>query len=64
MFPVTGDQPCHKAAPYTGRKKQKKTSMLRVGFESTIPVFERAKTIYAVDRATIVIGKSSYKRDN
>jgi hypothetical protein len=30
--------------------------MFRVGFESTIPVFERAKTVHAVDRAAIVIG--------
>jgi hypothetical protein len=30
--------------------------MPRVGFESTIPVFERAKTVYALDRAATVIG--------
>jgi hypothetical protein len=31
--------------------------MPRVGFKPTIPVFERAKTIHALDRAaTIVIG--------
>jgi hypothetical protein len=29
--------------------------MPRVGFEPTIPVFERAKTVYALDRATTVI---------
>jgi hypothetical protein len=28
-----------------------------VGFEPTIPVFERAKTFYALDRAATVIGK-------
>jgi hypothetical protein len=27
-----------------------------VGFELTIPVFERAKTFHALDRAAIVIG--------
>jgi hypothetical protein len=27
-----------------------------VGFEPTIPVFERAKTIHALDRAATVIG--------
>jgi hypothetical protein len=30
--------------------------MYRVGFELTIPVFERAKTVYALDRAATVIG--------
>jgi hypothetical protein len=30
--------------------------MLGVGFELTIPVFERAKKVYAVDRAATVIG--------
>jgi hypothetical protein len=30
--------------------------MPSVGFEPTIPVFERAKTIYALDRAATVIG--------
>jgi hypothetical protein len=30
--------------------------MPRVGFESTKPVFERAKTVHALDGAAIVIG--------
>jgi hypothetical protein len=30
--------------------------MSQVGFEPTIPVFERAKTVHALDRAAIVIG--------
>jgi hypothetical protein len=30
--------------------------MPQVGFESTIPVFERAKTVHALDRAATVIG--------
>jgi hypothetical protein len=29
--------------------------MPRVGFEPTIPAFERAKTVHAIDRATTVI---------
>jgi hypothetical protein len=29
--------------------------MLRVGFELTIPVFERAKAVHALDRTTIMI---------
>jgi hypothetical protein len=31
-----------------------------VGFEPTIPVFERAKTIHALDRVAIVIGSYEY----
>jgi hypothetical protein len=30
--------------------------MPQVGLEPTIPVFERAKTVHALDRAAIVIG--------
>jgi hypothetical protein len=30
--------------------------MPRVGFEPTIPVFERSKTVHALDRAAIVLG--------
>jgi hypothetical protein len=33
--------------------------MPRMGFEPTIPVFERAKTVHALDRAATVFG--SYK---
>jgi hypothetical protein len=32
--------------------------MLRVGFEPTIQVFERAKMVHALDRAATVIGSS------
>jgi hypothetical protein len=30
-----------------------------MGFEPTIPVFERAKTVHALDRTAIVIGTPS-----
>jgi hypothetical protein len=33
--------------------------MFRVEFEPTIPVFERAKTVHALDRAATVIGLRS-----
>jgi hypothetical protein len=33
--------------------------MPRVGFEPTIPVFERAKTFHALDRANTVIGRKN-----
>jgi hypothetical protein len=36
--------------------------MPRVGFKPTIPVFERAKIIYTLDRAAAMIGiKGKYK---
>jgi hypothetical protein len=38
--------------------------MPRVGFESKIPVFERAKTVHALDRAAIVIGIMNTRSDN
>jgi hypothetical protein len=31
--------------------------MPRVGFKPTIPVFEQAKTVHALDRAATVIGR-------
>jgi hypothetical protein len=31
-----------------------------VGFEPTIPVFEREKTFHALDRAATVMGKHPY----
>jgi hypothetical protein len=35
--------------------------MPRVGFESTIPVFERAKTVHALDREATVSGICIYR---
>jgi hypothetical protein len=34
--------------------------MPRLGFQPTIPVFERAKTVHALDRAAIVIGSLDF----
>jgi hypothetical protein len=40
----------NKAATYTQtQNKRKQTSMPRVGFEPTIPVFDRAKTFHTLD---------------
>jgi hypothetical protein len=36
--------------------------MPRVGFEPTIPVFERAKAVHSLDRAPTVIGHCSVWR--
>jgi hypothetical protein len=46
--------PTHKTTQT--RNKRTETRMPRVGFEPTIPVFKRAKTVHALDRAAAVIG--------
>jgi hypothetical protein len=59
----TGDQPVARPLPVRRRvqtqNERKQISLPQVGFESTIPVFERAKTVHALDRADAVIGKIS-----
>jgi hypothetical protein len=44
------------------QNKRTQTSMPRVGFEPTIPVFEWAKTVPALDRVATVIGTLSFSR--
>jgi hypothetical protein len=59
--PWKGNQPVARPLP-TGRTTQQtqnkriQTSMSKVGFEPTISVFERTKTVHALDRAATVIG--------
>jgi hypothetical protein len=61
--PWTGDQPV--ATPLSTHRtthlqnKRAQTSMPRVGFELTTPVFERAKKVHASDRAVAVICRFS-----
>jgi hypothetical protein len=58
--PWTWDQPV--ARPHPPHRttqtqiKHTQTSMPRAGFGPTIPVFERAKAVYALDRSATVIG--------
>jgi hypothetical protein len=58
--PWTGDQPVARQLPthrtVQTQNKRTKTSMPRLGLEPTTPVFERAKTVHALDRAATVIG--------
>jgi hypothetical protein len=58
--PWTGDQPVTRPLPthrtIQTQNKRPQTSMHQVGFELTIPAFERAKTVHALDRAATVIG--------
>jgi hypothetical protein len=63
-IPWTGDQPV--ARPLSTHRttqtpnKRTQTSMPRVGFELTIPAFERAKTVHALNRAATVIGTQDH----
>jgi hypothetical protein len=58
--PWTGDQhverrlPTHRAAQTQNKRTQ--TFMPRMGFEPTTSVFERAKTVYVLDRTATMIG--------
>jgi hypothetical protein len=58
--PWTGDQlvarPLREHRTAQTQNKRTQTSMPRVGFEPTTPVFKRAKTVHAFDRAVTVIG--------
>jgi hypothetical protein len=54
-----GDQPAARPLPTqdsTNIGKHGQTSITRVGFEHTVPMFELAKTFYALDRTATVIG--------
>jgi hypothetical protein len=59
--PWTGDQPFARPLPIhrTTQTQNKRTqsSMPRVGFEHTTPLFERAKTVHPLDRAATVINR-------
>jgi hypothetical protein len=61
--PWTGDQPVAKPLlthrTTQTQNKGTQTSMPRVGFEPTIPLLERAKTVHALDRAATVIGRNA-----
>jgi hypothetical protein len=61
--PSTGDQPVTRPLPtYRTTQTQNKriqTSMPWVGFEPTIPVFERTKTVHESDRSATAIGCTS-----
>jgi hypothetical protein len=54
MSPVAKPLPSHRIAQTQNKRTQ--MSMPQVGFERTIPVLKRAKTVHALDRAANVIG--------
>jgi hypothetical protein len=54
-----GDQPVARLLPTrdnTNTEKRGQSSMPRVGFELTIPVFKRAKVFRVLDHAATLIG--------
>jgi hypothetical protein len=59
-IPWTSDQPVarplHRHRTTKTQNKRTETSMPWVGFEPTIPAFERAKRVHALDRAATVTG--------
>jgi hypothetical protein len=57
-FPGRGISPSQSRYPTQTQNKRKQTSMPWVGFEPRIPVFDRAKAFYVLDRAATVIGSS------
>jgi hypothetical protein len=54
--PWMGDQHVARHIEQHKQNKRTQTSMSRVGYELTIPVLERAKTVYDLDGAAPVIG--------
>jgi hypothetical protein len=52
--PVASQLPAHRTAQRQNKCTQ--ISMTQVGFEPTIPVLKRAKTVHALDRAAAMIG--------
>jgi hypothetical protein len=53
--PIARQLPTHRTAQTQNKRKQ--TSMSVVEFEPTTPVFERAKTVHALDSAVTAIGR-------
>jgi hypothetical protein len=51
-----GDQPNARPLPTQDNTTPKDAAMPRVGFEPTFPVFERSKTVRALDSAAIGTG--------
>jgi hypothetical protein len=58
ISPSQGPLPVHRTAQTQNKRIQ--TSMHQLGFERTTPVFERAKTVRALDRAVTAIGMSGF----
>jgi hypothetical protein len=53
--PLTADQPVARPLP-AHRTAERRNELPQVGFETTILVFERWKTVHALDHAAAVFG--------
>jgi hypothetical protein len=60
--PVPRPLPTHRTTQTQNKRTQ--TAMPRMGFETTIPVFERTKTVHALDGAATVFRRTFYKLTN
>jgi hypothetical protein len=58
--PVTRLLPTHR--PIQTQNKRTHTSMPRVEFEPTTPVFERANVVHDIDRTATVFGEKVHTR--
>jgi hypothetical protein len=58
MTAWTGDQPVARSLPTNIQTDCRQISMPWVAFQPTIPVFERAKTFHALDRAATAISRT------
>jgi hypothetical protein len=58
---ISPPQGCYLHRTTQTQNKRTQTSMLWVGFEPTIPAFERAKTVHALDRATTLSGSIQFR---
>jgi hypothetical protein len=62
--PRTRDQPVARQIPThettQTQNKRTQTSIPRVGFEPTIPAFERAKTVHALGSAATMVGSVQF----
>jgi hypothetical protein len=56
--PVARPLPSYRTAQTQNRRTQ--TFMPEVGFETIIPVFERPKTVHALDRASSMVRRNAY----
>jgi hypothetical protein len=59
--PIARLLPTYRATQTQNKRTQ--IPMLRVGFEPTTPVFERAETVLALDRAATGIGNTNLQSD-
>jgi hypothetical protein len=60
-IPWTGDQPVARPLLTKTQNKRTQTYLLLEGFEPKAPVFERAKTVNALERAATVIGPNIFR---